>query len=174
MDINHFVESGFVPHLGWLDDETYSKVLDNIVVTCADVIVLNTKGKILLGKRTYYPAKGWWIAGGRMTTGESFEKAAARNMKRELGLTISPERFAYLGTYSFVWAMRRQPPAENGSHTVSITMTLLINEKEAAAIKPNEEYEELKWWDPELVAEDSQFFPPIRQYAGDIIRRGAT
>jgi ADP-ribose pyrophosphatase YjhB (NUDIX family) len=165
----HFIEEGFRSHIDRLGDREYSRVLNSIVITCVDVILLNTKGEMLLGKRSYHPAKTWWIAGGRMRPGESFEEAAVRNIKRELGLIIAPERFSYLGTYSFVWAIRRQPPVENGSHCVSITMTLKVTDEEAALIKPSEEYTETRWWDLKLVAEDLQFLSPIRQYAREIL-----
>lgn len=169
MSLYHFVERGFVPTGSRLDDKAYSDALDSLVITCADVVPVNTKGEMLLGKRAYYPAKSWWIAGGRMRPGESFEQAAARNMFRELGLIVAPDRFSFLGTYSFVWAIRRQPPAINGSHTVSVTMTLNITDLEVSFINLNEEYEEMKWWDTRLVVYDSQFLPPIRQYARDIL-----
>ncbi len=169
MNLRHFIEKGFTPQGRRLGDEAYAQAIDSLVIACVDIILLDAKGEMLLGKRSYYPAKGWWIVGGRMRPGESFEEAAARNVKRELGLEISTERFSCLGLYSFVWAIRRQPPVENGSHTISVTMTLAVTDSEKAEVHPNEEYEEMKWWDPKLVAQDPQFLLPIRQYAIDIL-----
>ena len=94
---------------------------------------------------------------------------AARNISKELGLIISPKRFSYLGTYSFAWARRRQYPEEHGIHDVSITMVLIVNEKEVLAIKPNEEYKEVKWRNPGLVAKDLKLFQAMRQYAKDVL-----
>jgi 8-oxo-dGTP diphosphatase len=165
----HFVEKGYKPHARWVDDKTYADALDNFVLSCVDIILLNTKGEMLLGKRSYYPAKGWWIVGGRMTPGKSFGQAAARNIKRELGLRISPQRFSILGPYSFAWAIRRQPPAENGCHMQSTTMILNITDPEIALIKPNNEYEEIRWCNPTLVAKDKNLLRAVRQYARDIL-----
>ncbi|MEK6883755.1 MAG: NUDIX domain-containing protein, partial [Nanoarchaeota archaeon] len=97
---DHFHEKGFIPHSEFLSEENYAMVLDNVVVTCVDICVINTKGQILLGKRTWYPMPNWWIIGGRMKPGESFNESASRNIKRELGLNISPDRFERLWEYS--------------------------------------------------------------------------
>ncbi len=152
-----------------MGDREYAKVLDSIVKATTDVVIINPKGEMLLGKRSYYPAKGWWIIGGRMVPGEKVQEAAARNIKRELKLIISPKRFSYLGTYSLVWPKRRQIPEENGTHDMLIMMALFIGHREAAAIKLNEEHEGIKWQKLELTAKDAKLFPALRQCARDTI-----
>lgn len=165
----HFVTGNFTPHPKFLSDEDYVKVLDSIVVTCADCILINRRGEMLLGKRRVEPQPDWWIIGGRMRVGESFQEATARNIKRELGLDIKPKRFQYLGAYSLVWATRAQKPQDGGCHMVSITMTLRVKDSEIAAIKHNEEYEKLQWMKPKDVLADANFHPTVRRYAFDLM-----
>jgi ADP-ribose pyrophosphatase YjhB (NUDIX family) len=169
-DKRHFVTGDFQSHATWLSEEDYAKVLDNIVIACVDCILVNDKREMLLGKRNIEPAPTWWIVGGRMKPGESFKTAAARNVKRELNLSIDPVRFHYFDTYSFVWARRAQPPKDNGCHTVSITMKLNIDEAEIRQIKPNEEYEKIQWIKPEKILANSSFHPGIQKCAEDLIR----
>jgi len=166
---NQFIEKKFKSHARRLNDREYAEVLDNIVIATTDFVVINPKGEMLLGKRSYYPAKGWWIIGGRLMPGESPQEAAARDIKRELKLIISPKRFSYLGTYSMAWIKRRQAPEKNGTHSMSTIMALFISNKEVADIKLNEEHKEMKWRRPELVEKDAKLVPALRQCAKDIL-----
>ncbi len=61
----------------------------NPVPTTA-VIFENKKGEILLAKRAYPPKKGWWdLPGGFVGFNESFEEGAMREIKEELGVSVS-------------------------------------------------------------------------------------
>lgn len=58
------------------------------------VIMENKKGEILLVKRAHPPKKGWWdLPGGFVGYNETFEKGAVREVKEELGITISNLRY---------------------------------------------------------------------------------
>lgn len=170
----HFVTGNFRSHAVFLPEKEYATVLDNVVIACVDCVVINRNGEMLLGKRIIEPWPDWWIVGGRMRPGESFEEAAARNLKRELNLAVDPARFKYLDTLSLVFARRAQPPQENGAHAISITMTLYISDEEKEMISPNEEYEKIQWLGPESIFIDSRFHPAIRRYAALLLktRRG--
>lgn len=164
----HFVTGEFNSHAGFLPDEIYTKVLDNIVITCVDIVVVH-QGKILLGKRAIEPNKDWWVVGGRMKPGESFEDAAARNIKRELNLEAQPSSFQYLNTQSLVWPSRAQAPKEHGCHDVVITMVLRITAEEKKNIKPNNEYEEIRWISPsEILTGCFKPHPALVQHAKDL------
>lgn len=165
---HHFVTGDFKSHSGWVTDEEYGRIRDNIVRTVVDCILIN-KGKMLLGKRSREPQSDWWVIGGGMKPGESFEQAAKRNLKRELNLDINLSRFRYFDIYSFVWSKRTEPPQENGCHDVSVTMILEISDEEIARITPNDEYEDLDWFDPKIVAKSENFHPAVVIYATELI-----
>ncbi len=165
---HHFVTGDFKSHAKWVSKKEYGMIRDNVVRTCVDCILIN-KGKMLLGKRNIEPHPDWWIFGGKMKPGENFEQAAKRNLKRELNLDIKLSRFHHFGTYSFVWSRRAELPQENGCHDVSITMILEISDEEVKKIKQNYEYEEVEWYDPEVVAESGNFHPAVVTYANDLL-----
>ncbi len=169
-DYHHFVTGNFKSHADFLSNKDYAKVLDNIVISCIDCMIIN-KGRILLGKRTYEPQPDWWTIGGRMKPGESFEVAAARNVRREIGLNIEPSRFSYFSTYSFVWMRRAQTPKNHGSHTISIVMIVDISDIEAETIKLDKEFEKTQWIMPEdIIARSEKFHPGLVSYAKDLIK----
>lgn len=166
--VAHFVTGRFRSRARFLEEQDYSMVLDNVVIGCVDIVVINS-GEMLLGKRTCEPQPDWWIIGGRMMPGEKPEESASRNIKRELGLNIKPSRLSYLGTYSFVWSTRAQKPKHHGGHCVSITMVLVLKEGEAERINPNEEYGPIRWLNPRAVIRKRDFHPAVRKYARDLL-----
>lgn len=166
-DQRHFVTGSFASHASYLSDDLYSIVLDNIVVTCVDCVILH-QGKMLLGKRTREPQPDWWVIGGRMLPGESFIDAAIRNSHRELSIELTAARFDYLGAYSFVWEKRAQPPVENGCHMVSVVMVVRISEEEVGEIQTNDEYNELRWVYPKSVVQSKLYHPALVQIAKDL------
>ncbi|MGJ3245150.1 MAG: NUDIX domain-containing protein [Elainellaceae cyanobacterium] len=60
-----------------LSDSDYAAALDNLVLTCVDVVLVHQQS-VLLVKRDRLPRKSWWILGGRMIPGESPRQAAQR------------------------------------------------------------------------------------------------
>lgn len=168
---DHFCEEGFTSHATFLPDDYYAMVLDNAVITCVDICIVNEHCEMLLGKRVGYPHPNWWIIGGRMRPGESFHKAASRNVKRELDLHIEMDRFERLWEYSTSWAKRAQAPEDNGCHTVSITMLLRILPEEATQIQHNEEYEDMKWVKLKEMANDILLHPALNTLAKKAIIR---
>lgn len=167
MNYNHFVTKQFISHGQYLNDTDYAKVLDNVVIAVVDCVLINYGKEILLGKRTREPWPNWWMIGGRMKPGESFEQTAARNVKRELTLDIDPARFIYVGCYSMVWGMRAQAPQENGCHTLSVTMMLRVSEDETRQIMPNDEYHELKWIKLADAEKDGDLHPALHKIISD-------
>lgn len=162
--IGSYIEPGYAPQPLHVADEVYAQILDAIIVACID-IVLVSDSKVLLGKRAWHPQADWWIIGGRMRPGEELEVAAARHAKRDLGLELALDRFSYLTTFSTAWKMRRHEPADHGTHTVSIVMTIELTTEEAEAIKLNEEYTEQQWLTPEAILANSDFHSALHQCA---------
>ncbi|MFH2104906.1 MAG: NUDIX hydrolase [Parcubacteria group bacterium] len=166
---NHFFQKGFQSYRTRLDPEPWGEVRDQVARGTADVVV--TRGEeVLLGRRAHEPQTGEWIIGGGMSPGESFEEAAARNISRELGITVEDlERFQYLDVYNYVWDTRAEPPEGHGCHDVSVTMVLEISDKEAKEMRFNEEYSSVSWWRPEAIISDDKLHPALRQMARDFI-----
>lgn len=167
MPARHYAEPGFTSHACFMEDDEYGRALDSLVISCVDLVLVNG-GKILLGKRDQLPQKDWWIIGGRMRPGESFEETAQRNAKRELNLDIAPERFSFLTVFSTVWSKRAQSPQENGTHTISTVMFAVISNSEKNAIVYNDEYSETQWVSPEEILE-GEFHGAVKQCAQAVL-----
>jgi len=129
-----------------LSDEGYFDARATLVVTCVDVVVRNGRGEVLLCERAHHPQKDWWLVGGRMYKGDELAESAARNVEREIGLTINPKRFTYLTSANLAWLEDGDKSVRNGVnpgvHTFSLIMMVTISDDEAAAICLNDEYVE--------------------------------
>ncbi|WP_431999733.1 nucleotide triphosphate diphosphatase NUDT15 [Streptomyces sioyaensis] len=59
------------------------------------VVVCNTAADILLGRRIKAgEPESWCLPGGRVEPGESFDRAARRELHEETGIDLAPQRFA--------------------------------------------------------------------------------
>jgi colanic acid biosynthesis protein WcaH len=73
------------------------------IVSVEALIIINDK--LLFLKRKNQPAKGqWWLPGGRMYKGESFEETLRREINEETGPQISSYKF--INIYSRIFPER--------------------------------------------------------------------
>lgn len=72
--------------MNWLDQVNFDLMKKEIVFACVDVLICDEDGRVLLGRRTEPTVNDWWLFGGRMSVGETFQDTAKRVLKRELDL----------------------------------------------------------------------------------------
>ena len=170
----HFVHPGAENvgrHSIWLPPRLYSKIQDTLPIVCADAILIDPEGKMIVGVRQIDPWPGPWMIGGRMRVGESPLAAVQRNIQRELGLRIAQRRFMPLSVYSFLWPTRAQKPKNHGVHHISIAYTLQISQREKNRIKNNEEYVRILWRDPLDVARRKDSPKALKFMAREVNKR---
>lgn len=84
----------------FIDNENFKKIVSFTPLISIDLIVENSYGHILLGKRTNRPARGFWfVPGGRVLKNETLAEAFERLTKDELGFTFSINKSQFLGIY---------------------------------------------------------------------------
>ena len=73
---------------GKIPQEKYNYILENIPVSCVDIVFVNLyENTVLLVKRNEEPKKDcYWFPGGRVMKGERRENAAFRILKEECGI----------------------------------------------------------------------------------------
>ncbi|KAK3257394.1 hypothetical protein CYMTET_33515 [Cymbomonas tetramitiformis] len=169
-----FMTEKFESHSAFLDDTTYGAALDNLVKACSDVLIESADGKsVFLGQRSIEPQPDWWLIGGRSRPGESQEQAASRNVKRELGITVEPDRFRAISTFSLLWGKRRQEPVDHGTAEIDSVHALRVTDDELSQMKLEpDEYRNASWFPIESVL-SGDFHPGVKQAARDLLTQRA-
>lgn len=109
-------------------------------IPCVD-IVIKQNGKILMGKRTNKPVKGfWWFPGGRINKGETLEEAAIRKIKQEIGIDV--KKVKQLGVEETIF--KNDGPFGWTTHTINIVF--LVEFKKDEKIILDEQHSEFKWF----------------------------
>jgi isopentenyldiphosphate isomerase len=154
----HFVTGEYTRNKTFLGDDEYGRALDCFVKGCADLLLTDDRGMMLMGKRKVHPQPDWWVLGGRMKAGDTVEEAAGRNCRRETGIDIAPERWSFVCCQTMLWQFRKQAPEGNGTADFGVIMTARITAEERASMNMcSEEYESFGWFVPEdLIKPDAQ------------------
>lgn len=161
-------------HSRFLSDAEYRLVQNNIVIACADVLIVDPQtGEALSGFRQQKPQEGYWFScGGRMKRGQSYQEAGAVKLREELGLEIDPRRLELLTAYSTAFAERAQEPSDEGVHTSNAALVLFVSpeERDVMRVEFNEEHEKADWFSLGKILERDEEFPPILQDAVEKVR----
>ncbi|WP_350561920.1 GDP-mannose mannosyl hydrolase [Psychrobacter sp. CAL346-MNA-CIBAN-0220] len=84
----------------YLNDVDFQTVIQDTPLVSIDLIIKNTQGHILLGKRNNRPAQGYWfVPGGRIRKNESLAMAFKRLTLAELDQAFSIEDTSFLGVF---------------------------------------------------------------------------
>lgn len=148
-DVPHFREAGRMNPVSPDDrmpEAVYSTALDFLVFACVDIVFTHQQ-QMLLAKRNTEPRSSWWIVGGRMVAGEEPKATAMRKAHQEAQLAnLDADRFRCIGVYSTCFAVRRQSPKHNGSHSLNVTYQIELTsaEKEQLRLR-SDEYDTWQW-----------------------------
>jgi len=82
----------------------YKQITASMPITSVEAMIVKG-GALLLMKRKNSPAKGeWWLPGGMVRKGDTFEGALLREVKEETGLDVGVVRF--VGVYNRIFPER--------------------------------------------------------------------
>jgi colanic acid biosynthesis protein WcaH len=128
----------------WLAPEDFDNVIRLTPLVAIDLIVRSPDGRILVGRRSHEPAKGWFFTpGGRVSKNEPLANAFRRISLAELGVEkqITEARFA--GVYEHFYATNNHEVAGFGTHYV-----VLAHELSSASLDlplPQDQHGEFLW-----------------------------
>ena len=84
----------------FLDSETFSHIVESTPLISIDLIIKDSEGGVLLGKRVNKPAKDYWfVPGGRIYKNETIEDAFSRIFNTETGHEFLIDDANFLGVY---------------------------------------------------------------------------
>ena len=123
-----------------IDHSLYTQIHKSMPIPCGD-LVSRKNGQILLIKRKQHPAKDqFWFPGGRIFRNESFEEAAIRLAKNEVGLTINNLKEIGTGNLKF-----SSDPFNHGCGTHAVTFVYSCTTTDTPLLDDN--HQDYMWWD---------------------------
>jgi colanic acid biosynthesis protein WcaH len=130
-----------------LSSSDFKRVVKTTPLISIDLIIKNSQGNVLLGKRKNKPAQNnWFVPGGRILKDESFEVAFKRLIKEELGLSnISAD---FKGVYEHFYDDNFA--GENFS-THYIVLAYEVSFEGDLALLPVEQHSKYKWFSEQKI-----------------------
>lgn len=145
-----------------LSQEIFASVVKNTPLISIDLIVKNSMGQILLGKRVNEPACGFWfVPGGRIFKDETLDNAFARTVKEELNRVFYRKDALFQGVYEHFYENNF---FNNGFTTHYIVLAHRIELNDTPLL--NNQHSDYRWFEIEdlLVRED------VHTYTKDYFR----
>jgi len=147
-----------------LSSEDFRSIIRNTPLVAIDLVVENSEGNILLGKRENLPAKSYWfVPGGRIYKGENFQAAFQRILKDETGLGKNLENANFLGIFEHIY------PDENyfddpdyGTHYIVIVYRIKIEESDFKL--PTEQHSNYRWASLDEIETDPSIHTNTKNY----------
>jgi len=127
-----------------LADNQFIGVINATPLVAIDLIVLNEKNEVLLGRRRHRPAQDYWfVPGGRIRKNERSQDALQRIAQSELQMPVSNGRL--IGVFDHFYADNFYGVADVSTHYVTLAYQVEVNS--GSTLIHDEQHVEIKWWD---------------------------
>ncbi|HEB83204.1 MAG TPA: GDP-mannose mannosyl hydrolase [Gammaproteobacteria bacterium] len=128
-----------------IEDRQFLKIIEQTPLVSIDLIVENSQGEFLLGKRVNPPAQGFWfVPGGRIRKNETIADAFRRISATELGVSLSLPQAQLLGAYDHIY--NDNFLAEPGINTHYVVLGYALKLMDTSAIVADDQHSQFRWW----------------------------
>ena len=128
-----------------LSDEKFLEIIEATPLVSIDLIVENSDGEILLGKRLNRPAKNYWfVTGGRIRKNERITDAFSRISTTEFGYEFTIDNAELLGAYNHIYddnAFNRK-----GINTHYVVLAYKVKYTNDSTLLMDKQHSEIRWW----------------------------
>ncbi len=146
-----------------IDKNSFLQIIDSTPLVSIDLILEDQQGRILLGKRTNRPAKGFWfVPGGRIKKNERLEEAIKRISSTELGTEINFSQAQLIGVFDHIYQDNAYEADGINTHYVSLGYKVKITDD--FLIKPDSQHSGIKWWSKDALLNDSHVHQNTKKF----------
>jgi colanic acid biosynthesis protein WcaH len=145
----------------FLEKELFSSIIANAPLISIDLVIKDSEGKVLLGKRINKPAKNsWFVPGGRIYKDESLENAFKRTTKDKIGKTYDIKDATFKGIYQHFYDDNVFND-EFSTHYIVLGFELIIKEDLSLNTVQHEKY---KWFTENELLESKDVYTYVKDY----------
>lgn len=146
-----------------LEPQVFAEVVRNAPLISIDLIVRDSGGRILLGRRRNAPAQGYWfVPGGRIFKNETLARAFDRLCREELGITMAISSADFLGCFEHFYADNFAGIA--GIDTHYVVLAYMLSAAVLPADLPDRQHDQYRWFDTDTAGSDPQVHVYTRNY----------
>lgn len=147
----------------WLAAADFDNIVRLTPLVAIDLIVRSPDRRILVGRRTNEPAKGWFFTpGGRITKNESLAAAFRRVSLAELGVTRNIEDARFVGVYEHFYTTNRQERSGFGTHYVVLAYELTSLVRKLPL--PRDQHGEFAWLRRDELLSSAEVHENVKAY----------
>lgn len=151
-----------------LTKEQFLQVIDFTPLVAIDLLLINDRQQVLLGKRLNRPAKNYWfVPGGRIVKNETIRQAFDRIVVKETGLTLDFEKAELSGAYDHIY--EDNTFGEKGINTHYVVLGYRYRLEGTPAISIDSQHEQVKWWDLEKLMAHPEVHENTKRYFAEFI-----
>ncbi|WP_276248632.1 NUDIX domain-containing protein [Haladaptatus sp. YSMS36] len=126
---------------GWIPADEWRTIVANVPIVSVDLLVRKDE-RLVFGKRTNQPAKGYWfVPGGRVHKGETREEAVHRVGEQELGLEVTI--IESLGAYEHLYETADVENAGGKHYLANGYVVEVVDGK----LRKDDQHADLKYYD---------------------------
>ena len=135
----------------FLPADVFKQIIDTTPLVSIDLVVRDTAGQVLLGKRNNRPAQGFWfVPGGRILKNERLADAFKRLTLDELGCEYDMAQAKHLGLYEHFY---------DDSIFTDVSTHYVVNAFELVVAKqdlllPDAQHNDYRWSDEQALLQD--------------------
>ncbi|HEY1999140.1 GDP-mannose mannosyl hydrolase [Paraburkholderia sp.] len=113
-----------------------------------DLIVVDDRGRVLLGRRVNRPARGtWFVPGGRIHKDESLNCAFSRIVREEIGLeNVAQNTACFRGVFEHHYDDNFAGAADISTHYIVLGYMLMV--RDAMPVERLEQHSDYVWMAP--------------------------
>jgi len=146
-----------------LSHDELAEVVRLAPLVSIDLIIENSKGRVLLGMRNNEPAKGFWfVPGGRILKNERIAEAFERVMKDELGIDADHNDAEFVGAFDHMYDTNFALREGFGTHYVVLAHRIKLNDD--VKIKADDQHSKLLWLDKDQILSNDKVHPHTKAY----------
>jgi colanic acid biosynthesis protein WcaH len=146
-----------------LGREEFLEVVERTPLVSIDLIVRRSDGRVLMGKRTNEPAKGYWfVPGGRIHKNERLADAFRRICEAELGRRFAITGAKFLGVFEHLYPTNFAEKRGTGTHYVVLAYELHADDLPGKL--PADQHGEFDWFDVQRILKTDAVHENTRAY----------
>ena len=146
-----------------VNDEKFLSLVATAPLVSIDLIIRSEHRRVLLGKRTNRPAKGFWfVPGGSIRKNERISGALERISETELGQRLKFKEARFLGVFEHLYEDNFLGADDVDTHYVVLAYECRLDS--SVPIRLDGQHSEARWWDVDELLESEAVHEKTKAY----------